>query len=128
MLRAVALLVGLGLLVWWSGRLVRQAWRSRGAPLLALFRLVLAYGVFSLSVLFAATMLEWRPLVDAAQVLAWPLVTIGESYLSALRRTLPQALVPLTAIASVLVAALAVFLLYRVVLRAEPFRSRTPAG
>ena len=130
MLRTVALLVGLGLLIWWSIRLVQQAWRSREAPLLALFRLGLAYGVFSLSLLLAATMLEWRLLIDAARILAWPLVATGEGYLGALHRTLPQALVPLTVIGSALVAATAVFLLYRILLRtdparAEPFRGRT---
>ena len=98
MIRALLLILALLSLVGWSTRLARGAWRERGDPAFALWRLFLAYLVASLSLLMIAAMLEGRPLLDAARAVAWPFVRIGEGVLAVLDRSLPQSLVPLSAI------------------------------
>ena len=97
MLRALALLLALASLVWWSARLALGAWRERRAPAFALWRLFLAYLVASSSLLLAGAMLSWDPLIDATRAFAWPSVRIGEAVLGGLREGLPQGLVPLAA-------------------------------
>jgi hypothetical protein len=104
-LRALLLLIALLALVGWSARLARGAWRERGAPAFALYRLFVAYLVASLSLLMIAAMLAWDPLLAAARASAWPSVRFGEAYLGGLRDILPQSLVPVAAIASSITAA-----------------------
>jgi hypothetical protein len=105
-LRALLLLLALASLVGWSGRLARGAWRDRGVPGFALWRLLVAYLVASLSLLLIGAMLEWEILIAATRAFAWPFVLIGETVLDTLRSSLPQALVPLSAIGLSLAAAI----------------------
>lgn len=120
-LRALALLLALASLVGWSTRLALGAWRERGAPAFALWRMFLAYLIAALSLLLAAAMLAWDPLIAATHALAWPFVRVGEAVLGVLHGFLPQGLVPLAAIGLSLAAALLLLLLDRRIRR----RSRT---
>ena len=120
MLRALVVLLALAVLIGWSGRLARGAWRERGAPAFALYRLFLAYLVVSLSLLMIAAMLAWDPLLRAVRGVAWPFVRIGGAVLDGLERALPQALVPVSAIGLSVLAAAALLWLDRRLARTRP--------